>query len=71
MEKGKKLKGNGFVHPSEHRALEAEDKVFDMHERTQDICESIDERLDDIQKRIETKFHHRRKDDKNEKSTSG
>lgn len=62
--------GNGVIHPSEHIALAAEDAVFDKHDQTQRVCEIVDERLDAIQKKIETRFHHRRKGDKNEKSTS-
>ena len=61
---------NGVIHPSEYIALAAEDAVFDMHEQTQKACESMDVRLDELQRKIETRFHHRRKGDKNEEPTS-
>ena len=69
MRKGKKMR-NGFIHPSEHLALEAEDAVFAMNEHTQEACESMDRRMDTIQKKIDTKYYHRRKGDKNEEPTS-
>lgn len=66
----KKIGSNGVVHPSEKLALAAENAVFDLHDRTETLCESLDRRMDEIQKKIETKFHHRRKGDKNEEPTS-
>lgn len=64
------MRTNGVVHPSEHIALAAEDAVFDMSEQTQKACESVDKRLDALQKKIQTRFYHRRKEDKSEKPTS-
>ena len=62
---------NQIIHPSEHIALEAEEKVFSMNELTQDLCDDMDKRMDKIQEKIDTKFLWRRKGDNNEKSTSG